>query len=213
VLPGLYSVVLTVNGKQYTQRLTVRMDPRVKTSAEDLSQQFELDRKIAGTLHRDFEALQQVRTLRAQLKSLTGHGTDAKNAKLAAVPAIQKAAAELEAKAAAIEGEEAGYGAHYLSTPEGRSLARLNSGLNTLVSALDTADAAPTSQQRTTFVEITKALEEQLSAWAQLKSKEIPELNQQLKKAGLPEIDLQKPVPSSAETAQTTSQDRDKNEE
>jgi len=142
-----------------------------------------------------------VRSLRAQLKSLAGHA------------AVAKTAAELEAKAAAIEGEEAGYGAHYLSTPEGRSLARLNSGLNTLVSALDTADAAPTSQQRTTFVEITKALEEQLSAWAQLKSKEIPELNQQLKKAGLPEIDLQKPVPSSAETAQTTSQDRDKNEE
>jgi len=58
-----------------------------------------------------------------------------------------------------------------------------------------------------------KALEEQLRAWAQLKSKDIPALNEQLKKAGLPLIDLQKPVASSAETAQTTSQDRDKNEE
>jgi hypothetical protein len=100
-----------------------------------------------------------------------------------------------------------------LSTPEGRSLARLNSGLNTLVSALDTADAAPTTQQKTTFVEIEKALEEQLRAWAQLKSKDILALNEQLKKAGLPPIDLQKPVPSSAEAAQTTSRDRDKNED
>jgi len=135
------------------------------------------------------------------LKSLAGHA------------AIAKTAAELEARAAAIEGEEAGYGAHYLSTPEGRSLARLNSGLNTLVSALDTADAAPTTQQKATFVEIEKALEEQLRVWAQLKSKDIPALNEQLRKAGLPPIDLQKPVPSSAETAQTTSQDRDKDEE
>ena len=120
------------------------------------------------------------------MKSLAGHA------------AIAKATVELEAKAAAIEGEEAGYGARYLSTPEGRSLARLNSGLNTLVSALDTADAAPTTQQKATFVEIETVLEEQLRAWAQLKSKDIPVLNEKLKKAGLPLIDLQKSVPSSA---------------
>jgi photosystem II stability/assembly factor-like uncharacterized protein len=201
VLPGLYNVILTVNGKHYTQRLTVRMDPRVKALPDGLLQQFELDRKIAAALHQDYEALQQVRNLRAQLKSIAGHA------------AIAKTTAELEEKAAAIEGDEGGYGARYLSTPEGRSLARLNSGLNTLVSALDTADAAPTTQQKTTFVEIEKALEEQLSAWAELKSKEVPALNEQLKKAGLPVIDLQKPVPSSADTAQTTSQDRDRNEE
>jgi hypothetical protein len=200
-LPGLYNLVLTVNGKQYTQRLTVRMDPRVKTLPDGLVQQFEVDRKIAAALHQDYEALQRVRSLRAQLKSLSGQA------------AVAKAAAELDAKAAAIEGDEGGYGARYLSTPEGRSLARLNSGLNTLVSAIDTADAAPTTQQKTTFVEIEKALEEQLSAWAQLKSKDIPALNEQLKKAGLPPIDLQKPVSSSADTAQTTSRDRDKNEE
>jgi hypothetical protein len=63
------------------------------------------------------------------------------------------------------------------------------------------------------FAELEKALEEQLSAWAQLKSKDIPELNEQLKKAGLPQIDLQKPIPDAADAAQTTSQDRDQNEE
>jgi hypothetical protein len=215
VLPGLYNLILTVNGKQYTQRLTVRMDPRVKTLPDGLLQQFELDRKIAAALHQDYEALQQVRSLRGQLKSLatkilTTGSTEGHREKREA-DAITETAAGLEAKAAAIEGDEGGYGARYLSTPEGRSLARLNSGLNTLVSALDTADAAPTTQQKTTFVEIEKALEEQLRAWAQLKSKDIPALNEQLKKAGLPLIDLQKPVVSSADAAQTTSRDRDKN--
>jgi photosystem II stability/assembly factor-like uncharacterized protein len=198
VLPGQYKVVLTVGGKSYTQPLTIRMDPRVKTSAEDLRRQFELDQKIAGALHRDYEALQEVRSLRSQLKALAGPG------------AIQKTAAALDAKAAPIEGEEGGYGTRYLSTPEGRSLARLNGGFNALVSALDTADAAPTTQQAAMFVELEKALEEQLAAWSQLKSKDIPELNEQLKKAGLPSIDLRKPVPDAAET---TSQDRDRNEE
>jgi hypothetical protein len=63
------------------------------------------------------------------------------------------------------------------------------------------------------FGELEKALEEQLSAWAQLKSKDVPELNSKLKKAGLPLIDLQKPVPGAGDAAVTTSQDRDRNEE
>ena len=114
------------------------MDPRVKTSPEDLRRQFELDRKIADALHRNFDALQQVRSLRSQLKSLAGRGPGAE---------VTKTIAELDAKAAQIEGSAGGFGAHILSTPEGRSLARLNGGLNTLVSALDSADAAPTTQQ------------------------------------------------------------------
>ncbi len=208
VLPGKYTVKLTAGGETSTQPLEIRMDPRVKTSPEDLRRHFELDRQIADALHRDYEALQQVRSVRAQLKALP-----AKN------PAAQiKAATDaIEAKATAIAGEEGGYGARYLSTPEGRSLARLNSGFGAVLSGLDTADDAPTTQQVAMAGELEKALGEQLSAWGQLKSKDISELNQTLKKAGLPVIDLQKPVPSSADTAAdtavTTSQDRDQNEE
>ncbi len=196
VLPGEYKVVLSVGGKNYTQTFAIKMDPRVKTSPEDLRRQFDLDRKIADALHQDFEALQQVRSLRAQLKALAN-----------SPDAIKKAAAELEAKAEPIEGQGGGYGARYLSTPAGRSLSRLNSGFNAVVSALDTADAAPTTQQIAMFGELNKALEEQLSAWAQLKSKDVPELNEQLKKAGKPAIDLQKAVPGSAD--EDDSQDRD----
>jgi len=230
VLPGKYAVLLEVvlpSGAikvavSYVQPLEIRMDPRVKTSQEDLRRQFELDRKIADALHKDYEALQQVRSLRSQLKALEGNGTNtsqaaknaAKNKKLAAIAAvIAKTADELEEKAAPIEGEEGDYATRYLSTPEGRSLARLNGGLNALVSALDSADAAPTTQQTAVFGELTKALEEQLSAWSQLKAKDIPELNDKLKKAGLPPIDLQKPVLGATDAAQTTTQDKDRDVE
>jgi photosystem II stability/assembly factor-like uncharacterized protein len=218
VLPGQYKVVLTVAGKSYAQPLEIRMDPRVKTSPDDLRRQFELDRKIADALHKDYEALQQVRSLRSQLKALKGNGTDAsqaaKNKKLAAIAAvIAKTADEIKEKAAPIEGEEGDYATRYLSTPEGRSLARLNGGLNALVSALDSADAAPTTQQTAVFGELTKALEEQLSAWGELKSKDIPELNDKLKKAGQPPIDLQKPVLGATDAAQTTTQDKDRDVE
>lgn len=42
VMPGKYTVRLNVNGKVYTQKLMVKMDPRVRTSPADLQRQFDL---------------------------------------------------------------------------------------------------------------------------------------------------------------------------
>jgi photosystem II stability/assembly factor-like uncharacterized protein len=211
VLPGVYKVVLTAGRKTYSQTVLIRMDPRVKISSIDLDRHFDLDRKIADALHRDYEALQQVRSVREQLKGpRSAGGIDHATTK---DKVIQIAANQLDAKAASIGGGEGGYGARYLSSPEGRSLTRLNSGFGTVLGGLDTADAAPATQQLAIYGELEKALAEQLSAWDQLKSKDIPELNEQLKKAKLPWIDLQKPAPGSADASQTTTQDRDSNEE
>jgi hypothetical protein len=60
---------------------------------------------------------------------------------------------------------------------------------------------------------LEKALGEQLSSWEQVKSKDVAELNAQLKQGGLPAIDLTKEPADSADSAQTTSQDRDKDRE
>jgi hypothetical protein len=204
VLPGQYNISLTVDGKHYTQPLHLHMDPRVKTSPDDLHSQFELDRKIADALHRDYQALQQVRSLRSQLKALTERRPS---------PEIAKTIAALEAKAAALEGDGGGYGTRFLSTPEGRSLARLNTGLGAVLSALDSADAAPTTQQSGMFADLEKALTAQLASWEQMKSKDVADLNAQLSKAGLPVIDVQRPAAGSADSAQTTSQDRDRDVE
>ena len=42
VMPGLYTIKLTVDGKQFTQTLKIKMDPRVKTSMKDLQLQHDL---------------------------------------------------------------------------------------------------------------------------------------------------------------------------
>jgi hypothetical protein len=170
VLPGEYRIKLTANGQSYTQPLTIKMDPRVKISADGLRQQFELEMKIADAMHRDFVALQEVRSLREQLKK-------------ANVPV----AVALEKKAAAIEGTE---GFQYLSTPEGRSLTRLNAGLTQLLGDVDGADAAPTSQALAMFGELDAALREQLDGWQEIKNKDIPALNEQLKKSGAAEVKI-----------------------
>jgi photosystem II stability/assembly factor-like uncharacterized protein len=186
VVPGKYTVKLTTDGKTYSQSLEIRMDPRVKLSADDLLRHFNLDRQIADSLHRDYEAVQQVRSLRAQLKSIAGRNKRAE---------IKRTIDVLEAKAAALEGEEGGYGARFLSTPEGRSLSRLNAGYNELLSALDSADAPPTTEQSAMVAELDKALAEQLAAWNQIKTKDLADLNRQLQKGALPLVDLQKLAP------------------
>jgi hypothetical protein len=42
VMPGVYTIRLTVNGQVYKKELKVRMDPRVKTSRKDLQLQHDL---------------------------------------------------------------------------------------------------------------------------------------------------------------------------
>ncbi len=49
VMPGSYKVVLEVDGQRYEQPIKVVMDPRVKTSAEDLQKQFDLSVRAGGT--------------------------------------------------------------------------------------------------------------------------------------------------------------------
>jgi photosystem II stability/assembly factor-like uncharacterized protein len=185
VVPGEYTVKLTANGKSYSQPLTIRMDPRVKTSQKDLIAQFTLETKISDALHRAFVALTQVRSLRAQLKSLKqSHG-----------PNIPSLIEELEKKAADLEDTEGGYGAVFLTGPAGNGLARLDGGLTNLLSIVDSADAAPTTQAAAMVGEVQRALDQQLGHWMEIQTKDIPAVNEGLKRTGLPAIDLKQGAP------------------
>ena len=179
VMPGKYSVKLTVNGTTYTQPLMIKMDPRVMTTQGGLRQQFELETKINEAMRRDYETLQQVRSLRRRLKNLIEKVRQGQ---------LKETVSALESKAAELEGNEGGYGRTFLSTAGGRSLARLNAGLNTLLAAVDSADAAPTTQAVSTFSDLNNALDQQLARWDVIKSKDVPELNLKLKRFGLPRL-------------------------
>src|SRR5437867_4646795 len=113
--PGRYTVRLTVEGKTYTQPLTLRLDPRVKTPVAGLRQLAALSREMYDLAAAAHAAYQQARarvdaltgTLRAQVESLApaasplsarrgGQGVrptleSASNAALAAALAMQDA--------------------------------------------------------------------------------------------------------------------------
>ncbi len=65
VLPGSYVVRLTVSGKVYTQPLTVRMDPRVRTLLAGLALQLNEAQRLVVALRQDSVALGEVRQRKA----------------------------------------------------------------------------------------------------------------------------------------------------
>ena len=68
--PGRYTVKLTVDGKSYSQPLTVKMDPRVKTPPAGLQQQFTLSKQLYDDVIAVGKTLEQIRAMRAKLGPL-----------------------------------------------------------------------------------------------------------------------------------------------
>lgn len=77
VKPGTYRARLTVDGQSYERPVTVKMDPRVTISPEDLDEQFNLSMACYGAYHElqeIVEAIDAKRNASDQLKSLRGNG-------------------------------------------------------------------------------------------------------------------------------------------
>ncbi|RLD18955.1 MAG: glycoside hydrolase, partial [Bacteroidetes bacterium] len=77
VLPGQYIVRLTVDGQATEKALTVRMDPRVKTSTADLKKQSEMSMRCYDAYHElqtIREAIDQMSNASNAIKALRGNG-------------------------------------------------------------------------------------------------------------------------------------------
>lgn len=178
VLPGTYSLRLTASGQTQTAVLTVKMDPRVKTSPADLQKQFDLQIKLASDLSESSEALTQARSIHDQtgqvLKSATGSLKDS-------LAALDRRLAEL------LDGEPTNSGEN------ASGLTNLSKDLNTLYRATGQADVAPTMAQVDASRKSDTELSSLLAKWNHTKTENIPSVNRQLKGAGLPDLRLDLP--------------------
>ena len=182
-MPGKYMVRLTVDGKTYTQPLTVRMDPRIKTPEVDLRKQFEMLAGIVEGMNETFEALQQVRSLRPQLADRAGK---AKGVLADSLNALDKQVTELEG---------ASQGVFFGVPPSGKrpeNLSTLNQHFGQLLNVVDSADAAPTTQASAAYLELQDSLVKLLAQWKKVREADLPALNASLRKAHLEELDSNK---------------------
>jgi photosystem II stability/assembly factor-like uncharacterized protein len=177
VMPGQYTVVLTANGKSYSEPLTVQMDPRVKTPAAGLAQQFKLSQQLYNHILIVAPAVNQLAAVRKQLADLQ------KQAKGDVLVAVNT----LDQKLQTLAGAQARRPSPGNEPP---SLGGMRTRLLTLFGVLQEADETPTAQATSAAAELEQALPPVMQQWQTVKSQDITALNAQLKSAGLPEIKL-----------------------
>jgi photosystem II stability/assembly factor-like uncharacterized protein len=151
VMPGRYLVTLSAEGRSSSQELHVRMDPRVKTSREELREQFDLSMRVYDALARSHAALREVRQQRARLKE--ARGRQAPDEITRQLAAFDEAAGALEA-----------------GTPGEPGLARLNGQLGSLLDVLQDADVAPTAQARAAVAEALARTDAAVARWRALQA-------------------------------------------
>jgi len=186
-LPGSYTVKLTVDGKSYTQPLIVKMDPRIQTPLDDLRKQHEMQMGAVEGMNESYEALEQVKSVRTQMKELAG--------KVSANEKLAKDLAALDNQCAELEG--ATQRSFFGVPPSGKqpeNLSTLNQHFSTILTVADSADAAPTTQATAAYQELEESGTALRRRWSALLERDLAGLNGELKKAGLSPIDPKKPL-------------------
>ena len=193
-LPGQYTVVLTANGKSYSQPLTIKMDPRVKTPLAGLQQQFKLSNDLYTQLLTLSPAAEQAGALRKQLKDLQPKAT---GEALAAIKALDQKLQALAGGATRRPG----------AGTEPPTLGGLKTKFLTLFGVFQEADVAPSTQAAAAVADLQKQLPPLMERWNALKSQDLPALNKQLKDANLPELKLESAVLPARATVSSKDED------
>jgi hypothetical protein len=196
-MPGPYTAVLTANGKSYSQPITVKMDPRVKTPEIGLAQQFTLSYELYNQLITLAPTVEQAADMRKQLKEIRGklqEGT------LAA--AVDHADQKLQELAGGGGGRRPGPG------NEPPTLGGLRTRYAALFNIFQEADVTPSTQATAAVKELEQQLPPLLARWQAFKTQDLTALNVQLKRSNLPEIKIEAEV-----TTKPAASSQDKDEE
>ncbi len=139
VAPGTYTVKLTVDGKDYTQPLTVLKDPNSTDSEADIQKQIAMLVEIRRNIESVADMVNQIESIRAQLGSLDS---------LLTIKDLKDAAGDLDKKLIDIEDNMI----QRRLTGQGQDLIRwppkLINKLTYLAEGLASSDFAPTAQQQ-----------------------------------------------------------------
>src|SRR5262245_48535885 len=166
-LPGTYTAKLTVDGRSYTQPITVVQDPRVTVPAAALAAQFKLQQRMVAGLGATYHAVTYIRQMRAALAERIQKSSDTPGGALMAT-----AARELDAAIAPLETAPNGFGIAH------RDLGRR---LNDML----VADFEPTPSVIAGVDGPCRSIDSAIDELRTLQTTKVAELNASLTKAGL----------------------------
>jgi photosystem II stability/assembly factor-like uncharacterized protein len=170
--PGDYTATLSVDGKILSQPLTVVMDPRVKASAADLQEQFNLSWKL-------YQLRLKLAPIGKKFDDIAEQLTKLK-ARAAERPDVTQ---KLEGFAQTLMK----FGPPHPRPGTPPSLFVLESTTR-LFNEIEGADGAPTAAVKAAVADVETKVGPMMDAWDKLLESDLPALNQQLKQAGFPEI-------------------------
>jgi photosystem II stability/assembly factor-like uncharacterized protein len=178
VPPGVYTLKLTVDGKNYTQTVKVVNDPRSPATGQDIRAQFGLQVNLYDCIQKAWDGYQAVAAMKAQVAdALKQNKADD----------LAKAGEAFNAKLTAVGGS-ASFGRGFFrrgGPPPEPSFAMLNRSLIAQLQTLDSGDMAPTEASGKAVEEACNSLKVVQSKWAALHAKELPAFNAVLAKYGI----------------------------
>ncbi len=169
--PGTYQLKLVADGKMSSAQIKVVMDPRSPATPDDLTQQYDLGRKIYAETLRSRQALAEMNSVQKQL-------TDAEQ-KVENNPDLKTNLAKMQD---AIKKTLFAPGAPW---GDGMGLETANSGLTSALSVVESSSRTAPSQSLSVFEDADRAVKLRLDEWNEIKTNRLPQLNEQLKQAHL----------------------------
>jgi hypothetical protein len=174
VVPGVYTVRLTVDGKLHTQALEVVMDPRSPATPEILTQQLQLGQQIFAETMEARRALAEIDSLRKQLADLQQKIGDKNSATKAALADAQ---AEISKIVKPATGSE-----------QALSLEDAFADMVSALRVVEGGDRAVPSQAIALYNESAQRVKAAIAEWSEFKTSKLPPLNRKLSEANLAPI-------------------------
>ena len=172
VLPGMYTAKLTVDGKVFSQSFEIKMDPRVKTSMDELEGIRNMAYICYDGRKRCTEALSLIADLRQQIKLVLPK----------AKPAIVKNINRVDSLLLLLQNSQPG-------NPN-RGFNKMNSDFAAIFDLLNDSDMPPTIQTTEAAIKAKFDMELLLIKWMEVRAIEIKKLNEILKKEKLPALTI-----------------------
>jgi len=170
-VPGTYQVRLTVGDHVETQRVAVKMDPRlIGVTEKDLQEQFDLAMKIRDKTSEANQAVILIRDMKKQAKERAEKARDSQVT--SAVDALSKKLSDVEEEIYQVRNQS---NQDPLNFP-----IKLNNRIAALRRSVETGDARPTSATYVVFRELSAELDAQLARLKGLVNGDLAELNRML---------------------------------
>src|SRR5256885_877835 len=182
VPPGRYSVKLTVGAQSYTQPFTVVNDPRVTTSPADVAAQYALALRIHERIDTLVAAVERVEQAESQLASWTDWTKGRSEA-----GRIKSRADSLKRPLEAVRRRFSQPHAHAdESTLHWRI--QIYNQLLSLNAMVQSADAAPTKQEREVLAELSARLDKELATLRGIETGDLAAFNRMIRDPNVPAL-------------------------